>query len=424
MKKDLAITFFNYAFVFVCGLVVYKVAAKGFGPAGFGEYALARRAVSFLQPILLMGLSVGLVRYIAISSAKEAGRQRAVYILAGFGVVSVFSLALMAVVNAMPGLFSKMVFGKPGYEGMVLSISFLAESYVFNSLVFAYYRGMGIFMKANAIMTLSQGVIPLAALLVAPSVKVALDITSAAIVLSSVYYTLPIIRDLRANLGGAKLGGSVGELVRYGTVRIPGDLSMAGMLALPAFLTSNIYGIQEAGYMAFGISLVNMVGAIFGPIGFVTLPRLSAILAAGKHEDARVIMKQVILYTVLISTAVTALIVIFADFLVTTWLGPKFTGSADIIRVAVLASVPHALYVSLRSSIDAAYVKAINAANVYKALIVSLLCYLVVKVGAVGIIGIPLAFAAGFSVLAALTTKVALETYGLQLRPSFGRTRE
>ncbi len=38
---------------------------------GFGEYALVRRAVSFMEPVLLMGLSVGLTRYIAISSTTK-----------------------------------------------------------------------------------------------------------------------------------------------------------------------------------------------------------------------------------------------------------------------------------------------------------------------------------------------------------------
>ncbi len=164
MKKDLIITFISYAFSFLCGILVYKLAAKSLGPEGFGIYALVRRASSFMEPVLIMGLGVGLARYIAISSAKGGdGREQASYIIAGYGSVLLFSALVLAIINLMPGLIGRAVFGKPGYEEYV-RIIFLSRLRVIwcSSLVYSFYRGNGRFVAAN-IISIFIGIVPLAA---------------------------------------------------------------------------------------------------------------------------------------------------------------------------------------------------------------------------------------------------------------------
>ncbi len=423
MRKDLALSFINYGFVFLCGVVVYKLAA-GFGPAGFGEYALARRAASFMQPVLLMGLSVGLVRYIAITSSEGARDPdlRASYIATGCGAVVVFSLIVLAIVNAAPAFFAKLVFGRKGYEGHLLAISLMVESYIINSLVFAYYRGRGDFVLANLMMALCQGLAPLAAVLFSGSVLDAVLLTGIIITALSAMFSLPVFKEVLPKIGRLR-PGAIRELLRYGLTRVPGDFSLAAMLGLPAFLTAHFYGVRQAGYVAFGISLVSMVGAIFGPVGFVMLPRLTSIVSEGRHVEAKSILKRIIVFTFLVSVTTTLILFFFAGYLVNYWLGAKFVDSADVIRLSVLAAVPNALFVSLRSTIDAVYVKAVNAVNMYKALLVSVAAYVVVRAGNMDLTGIPVSFLAGMVILCILTLRVSLTAYGLNLKLESVRAR-
>ena len=276
-------------------------------------------------------------------------------------------------------------------------------------------------MVANIIMTVSQGIIPLISILLSDTVVQALELNALGLYFFTAIFMYAIIRESIRELKKVEIVGPLRELLSYGLRRVPGDISMAGILALPAFLTANIYGVKEAGYVAFGISLVNMVGAIFGPVGFITLPRLSSIFSEGKEEDAAVILRKIIVYTAFVSVAATALLVIFAEFIISRWLGVRFLASADVVRLAMLAAVPNALYVSLRSSIDAAYVRAINASNIYKALAVSGAAYLAVTAGNVALIGIPISFVLGMVVLCLLTLRVSLEAYGLNLKLVFVR---
>jgi O-antigen/teichoic acid export membrane protein len=419
MKKDLIITFISYAFSFLCGILVYKVAAKSLGPEGFGIYALVRRASSFMEPVLIMGLGVGLTRYIAISSAKGGDNsEQASYIIAGYGSVLLFSAFVLTIINLMPGLLGKAVFGRPGYEGYVHIISFLGESYMVSSLVYSFYRGNGRFVAANLI-SISIGIVPLVSLLIAGSVKTALEMTTAGMFLVCFVFSFPIARAVLPHLRKVRLIKSTKELLRYGLARVPGDISMAGMLALPAFLTSNLFGIKEAGFVAFGVSLVTMVGAIFQPVGLITLPKMSAILSEGKHDEARLILQRIIKYTAITSIGVTAVLYLSTGYLVHYWLGAQFDEAAGIVRLAILAAVPNALYVALRSSIDAATVKAVNASNIYRALFVSAIAYIVVKAAHLTLSGIPLSFMLGMVLLCFLTIKVSLSTYGFNLKWSF-----
>ena len=424
MRKDLVLSFINYGFVFLCGVAVYKLAA-GFGPSGFGEYALARRAASFMQPVLLMGLGVGLVRYIAITSSDGIldPDLQASYIATGYGAVIVFSLLVLAGVNMAPGFFAKLVFGKRGYEGHLLAISIMVEGYIVNALVFAYYRGRGDFVIANLMMALCQGLAPLAAVLLSRSVIDAVMLTGIVMTALSAMFALPVFKEVLPRLGRLH-PGAIRELLRYGLTRVPGDLSLAVMLGLPAFLTANFYGVREAGYVAFGISLVSMVGALFGPVGFVMLPRLSSIVSEGRREEAKFLLKRIIVFTILMSVTTTLVLYLFAGYLVTYWLGARFVDSTVIIRLSVLAAVPNAIFVSLRSSIDAAYVKAMNASNMYKALIVSIIAYVVVRAWKMDLMGIPASFLAGMVTLCILTLRVSLSAYGLNLKLESVRARQ
>jgi O-antigen/teichoic acid export membrane protein len=420
MKRDFLITAISNAFCFICGIVVYKLAANGFGPTGFGEYALVKRAVSFMQPVLIMGLDVGLARYLAISSVgKDNASKQASYVVAGYGSVLIFSILIMTVINLAPGLFGKAVFGNPGYESFIRVIAYLGESYLVSYLVFAYYRGIGNFIMANAITALNQGIIPLTALLFFGSVKNTLIATASGIFVVAFVFSIPIMKKVIPHVKDLKWVSSLKELLRYGLARVPGDLCEAGFTALPAFLTANMFGVKDAGYVAFGLSMVSMVGAIFQPIGLITLPRLSSIVSAGKHGDARTILHKVVAYTALISAGVTVILYLSTGYIVRYWLGPQFAGATGIARLAILAAVPNALYVSLRSSIDAAYVKAINAGNVYRALSVSLIAYLVVVAAHLNVTGIPLSYLLGMVVLCSLTLKVVSSTYGLTLKLGF-----
>src|SRR6266849_4226568 len=63
--REYAGTFATEFTVLACQLLTYKLAAHFLGKAGFAEYAVARRTISLIYPLPLLGLGIALPRYIA-----------------------------------------------------------------------------------------------------------------------------------------------------------------------------------------------------------------------------------------------------------------------------------------------------------------------------------------------------------------------
>src|SRR5436309_7396612 len=69
--KEYVPTFLTEFAVMAGQIAAYKLAAHYLGRQGFAEYALARRTISLLIPIPMLGLTVGLPRYIGFSNGRR-----------------------------------------------------------------------------------------------------------------------------------------------------------------------------------------------------------------------------------------------------------------------------------------------------------------------------------------------------------------
>src|ERR1700693_6659590 len=68
--KEYSPTFLTEFVVMASQILLYKLAAHYLGKTGFSEYALARRTVSLLFPIPVLGMAVGLPRYIGATNGR------------------------------------------------------------------------------------------------------------------------------------------------------------------------------------------------------------------------------------------------------------------------------------------------------------------------------------------------------------------
>lgn len=153
------ITFITEFFVLVSGILVYKLAASIFGKMGFSEYALSRRAVSFILPALLLGLGVGIPRYIAYSTNDKIKADS--YFLAGFLVLLVASAVFFTLFNLNSKTVSFLIFGSNGYAFLVYPISLMLFGLVLHALTYSYFRGHMMMIKANILQIINMGGVPL-----------------------------------------------------------------------------------------------------------------------------------------------------------------------------------------------------------------------------------------------------------------------
>ncbi len=376
MKKDVIITFAAQFFILITGILVYKFAAVFFGKTGFAEYALCRRTMVLILPAILLSLDVGISRYIAFSGSDPRVGKEDSYSIAGAVVLFFTMLVVFAALNLFSGKFAFIFFGKEEYANLIFPLSMMLAGIVLHTACYAHFRGNLQMFRANVLQIINLAVVPVAAFYLSESVAGVITMLGVMSLSISSLVFFSIIKGLKPEK--KRIVPCAKELLSYGAQRIPGDFGMAVLLTLPATITAHIAGINEAGDVAFGISILNMSGAVFAPIGLVLLPRISRLLAEGDMEKINHYTVKILKLTLVLSLAGVLIFELFADELIHLYLGKNFTNTAFVARIIMAGAVAYAVYVSMRSIIDAYYTKAVNTLNIF----ISTLVFLILGCGA------------------------------------------
>ena len=362
MRKDFITTFITQFVVLVTGVLVYKLAIIFLGKEGFSEYALSRRAISFIQPALLMGLSVGMPRYIAQAQASPNTKTPDTYFLSGLSMLSFFALIFAITLNLLKDYFAFLLFGSSNYAYLIFPISLMLLGLSLHTSCYSYFRGHMQMLRANFLTMVNSAIIPFIVFFVGKSTAQILMLTGVTWLLTSSFLLFLILR----NINWEREDGltSSKELLLYGIQRVPGDFGMAALLGLPAFFTAHIAGIKEAGFVAFGVSLLSMTGAAFAPIGLVLLPKASQLIVDKDFKLLKHYTSKLLKVTVLLTVIGVIFFEAFADEIISLYLGENISDMVLIARIVIIGSLAYTAYVSMRSMIDAYYVKAVNTVNI------------------------------------------------------------
>lgn len=273
---------------------------------------------------------------------------------------------------------------------------------------------------ANLLWSIGIGVLPVALLISIPgcTVRLLIGLTGLGLCAMTAVFVVPIVRRVLLHWPRGQIRTSAKELLRYSLPRVPGDFAMMALLGVGPVLAAHYAAMREVGYLSAGQSLLWLMTVSVTPLGIVLLPRISNLLAQGKEQVVRENLNDLLSATMHLSIFLVVQIVIFLDVAVRFWLGDEFVEGVPIMRVVVLALPFHLVYVAMRSPIDAAVVKAVNARN----LIASLAVFLVAAVAALlcrrmisPALGLGIAVTAGFCVLGFLTCLSAKRVYDIGL---------
>ena len=365
--RDHLVTYAAEGMVLVGTVLAYRTAAQELGEAGFEIYAVIRRTVSFVIPLLMFGLAVALMRFGAMAATDEE-RWRITW-NAGL-LVFVVGVLAMAVTWALRSALGFIVFGDHAHDALLPDMGLMLPGLMMHSVLYGYWRGAQRMLPANVLQAFNLGVVPLAALLLADNLSGVMRWMALAWGVTTVVpFFLSAGRQRAASRTDRK---ALWQLLRYGIPRVPGDLAFGALLALPVFFINHVAGIQEGGRCAFGLTLLNMTGALFAPVSLLMLPAVARDLARG--DTARVVRDTRRTRAVVVGTAVVAVILfqLLADPLLRMYLGE---GLSDLVlpsRVLFIGAVFYAAYISMRSVLDAYHETARNSRNILVALCVFL----------------------------------------------------
>jgi len=397
VKRDLATTFATEAVVIASYLLAFRLVATSLGTTGFGEYSLSRRTISLLLPLVLLGLDVGIARYVSYAAAERSPRAQG-YPAAGLVIAAAAVTAVSIVLLLANQFWAQLFFGSSKYASLVLALPLVLAGAALHGIAYGYLRGLARIQRANLLMAANYGVVPLLAIVLfgssAASILVAMGAGWAVVSLVPLFRLPMTTKDFRLRIN---------ELARFGVPRVPGDVFQLSLFAAPGILVAHAADIRLAGIVAFAIAALGMIGTGLTPVSFVLLPVAARMFAAGSIAGLRTRVLQVAGLTLGTTLVFVILLEIFAGPIVSIYLGPSFAAGADVLRLTLLAALPWGVYITLRSVIDAKHVQAINARNMIITFAVFVATTLVLRSAVDAVTGPIIAFVVALNVLAALT---------------------
>lgn len=374
MRKKYIITYVTELLVLISGILVYKLAAHFLGNVGFSEYVLSRRAVTLIQPALLMGLGVGIPRYVA-HSFRSPTKNSDFYYIGAVGILFLVVIASLSIMFLFRQNIAFLIFGSSKYTYLIFPMSLMLLGIISHMICYIYFQGKLFMIQANFLQIVNIAIVPLVVFLFSNNTVNILTLIGGFWFVSSMVSFFYILRQLEKPKLKSSVFPYARELFVYSIQRVPGDFGLAALLSLAAILTAHAAGVEQAGYVAFGISMLSAAGSFFAPIGIVLLPHASQMVADVEITRLKLYVKRILVASTSLAIIGVIVFIWFLDMVIEFYLGKSFLKISSIITLIAIGVVPYAIFISMRSILDSYYVKAVNTKNVLVSLAFLLVCY-------------------------------------------------
>ncbi len=413
--RDVIISGITSVVISAASLLVVSLIGRLADPQTVAEYLLLRRVSSWILSGALLGIGIALPRYVAHAVNRPALQKTYFSIALSLALGATAFIALLIDLNSPA--FARLLFGDSAFKVLIAPLSLLLIANGFHAAVFGFYRGRLQMARANSLQFLNFAIFPLASVFILwsrGSVAAMFTVLSLVVILSSALMAIPIFR-----IGPDKdtsWQGITGELLRYGTARIPGDLVLGALFTVAPVIASHYIPLPRLAPLLLGLGILSVLGTSANPLNQVLLSKVTMMLAEGRMADARAYIQHLVAGSVEISFFVCVQSVIFADVAIRIWVGPKYVNEMLLIRMLLVALPFYLLHTALRCVIDAASVTAYNTRNILYTCAV----FVAAVTAAIGLLprtwllnSIAAAFLFALLVLAWLTVRSLRQLYGV-----------
>ena len=351
--------------------LITRISVRAFGGVGFGEYQVARRTLAVVAFPLMCGLGVSIPRHIArdISDPRKVAK----WLYAG-GILSGVLLAVFLVLGTCASAsIGRWTFGDDAQQRLVLSLLVAVTGMFCHTLASAALRGLSRFHLAAALQVVNGALVPLTGILLAAGrVERALAIAGFLWIVLGMTVLACVCRQWPRPAGAAlQVRGAIITLIKFGLPRIPGDIALFGLFALPAYTAVHRHDMVGAGFISVGLSLVQAVASVFASAGFVLLPYWSR--AANSPQSlvtARRRIGALVISSALVATLSVGVLQLFLRTVARLLLGALAANGLHDLRYVAVSAVPYVIYLVLRDYMDATSAFPMNAVALSGAMLV------------------------------------------------------
>lgn len=291
--KDIGIVGLSQVLSSLGSFLLLPIITKTLGSYDYGIWAQISITVSLLSPVAVLGLSMGIVRF--LSGEQDLQRVRETF----YSVLSIVSFAGIIISTALyfsSDLLAKSVFGDPSASYFVKCGSILVLLLAVDQIALFYFR---IFQKINtfAILTILKSVGHLIVTIFLLylgfgllSIIISLVLIQSALFIISMYF---IISDIGFSL--PKFQG-IEDILRYSLPLTPNSVIRWITDSSDRYMVTYFMGLSAAGIYSASYGIGNLVTFVITPLQFILFPELSRLYNKGKHAEAAVYINRSLKY--------------------------------------------------------------------------------------------------------------------------------
>ena len=377
LKKETIINYLmTFGFEFSIMLItiwLFRLVNIKYESVGFAEYSINKRTVGFLMPLLMMGLGVSLPKFLASSGKKE---QLSIHYSALL-LVTLFCLLFSIIIFLGSEYFSQLIFGDYDHEKMLLVVLFYVLSLMYHATVYNYFRGKFNYKVSSILQLINLGLLPLITYFIADTVEVYFFFLALAVLACVLITNLAFIPFF--SWGTIKFKPTLHKLVLYGIQRMPGDVLLGFLFAMPVYMVSNSHSLELAGIVAFCLSLFNIIIALMSPLNIILLPEASKIIANKENSKLRSIGVKLLYLAIVVGCVALVIILFFGQFILSVFDVENVKRSGELLVIVFTGVVGYSVFSIIRSIVDAYYQRALMTLIIGGAFFIYVLILLVMN---------------------------------------------
>jgi O-antigen/teichoic acid export membrane protein len=394
-------------------LLVTRMYADRYGAADLSAILIFRLYGSVLFGVFGLGMPIALQRNVAFLGASTRGAGAAAMVGLGIGLGS-FGIACLVSAWFSPQLASFL--GNPDAAALWRAFLALAFTQALGSMVALIQVARSRWLEASIVTAATMGLAPLLSLFFWPHGSLAAVLFWASALAGA--FALPSLFEILRWSFSQRRGDAWQDaklLLRYGLPRAPGNAAEPFLdLMLPSLALISGSGLLGAGALAIGLALLRPLNPVTGAMSLALTPSAARLAASGDVSAQANQTHRVAQWACHIGLFAVAQLVIWADVLVTLWLGRGYTTGIGVVRIVCLALAPSFFYASVRGIIDGENERPINTVNLFLSMGVLLVAALVSRYLRIGNVALAVSYLLSRAALAWLTLRYVVRRHAAE----------
>ena len=331
--KDIGIIGLSQVLSSLGSFLLLPIITKNLGSYDYGIWAQISITVSLLSPVAVLGLSMGIIRFLSGEQDIQRIRETFYSVLC---IVFSAGVIISTMLYFVSDILAQTIFGDPNASYFIKCGSFLVLLLAVDQIALFYFR---IFQKITtfSILTILKSIGHLIVTIFLLylgfgllSIIISLILIQSALFIFSMYF---IISDIGFSL--PKFQG-IEEILRYSLPLTPNSVIRWVTDSSDRYMVTYFMGLSAAGIYSASYGIGNLINFIIIPIQFILFPELSRLYNQGKHTEAAVYINRSLKYFLYAAIPATFGLSFLSTALLVTITTPEFaSGSNSIPFIAV-----------------------------------------------------------------------------------------